>query len=468
MDVANTEVTFSPELEFINYYRNMKKKFLFPFIVSVVLTPLAAQTLTLEQCQQLARENYPLVSQRGLIEKTSEFTVANAKRNWLPQISLSAQATYQSDVVTIPQEVMDMMGELKDNPLVGQIIDVPDMNYDGIPKDQYKAAIEVQQIIYGGGAVKAQVEAAKAQGEADKQNWETEMYSLRERVNQLYFGTLLLQEKGKEVDLMINELERNKTLVQSCVELGVAGQSDVDKLQVEILSARQQQSEINASLKAYRIMLGIMMGQDINESTEFLKPAMSVLPSELQINRPELKFLDAQQQLLDAQKRGVDAAIKPQIGAFFQGAYSNVGLDMFSTMMHNEWTPYFIAGIQLKWNISGFYNRKSDLSKINNARSQLALQRETFLYNMNLKSRQEQINIERMHNVMEQDDEIIRLRTAIRERAAAGVENGSTTVNDLLREIHAENLARQNKVTHEIELLKDIYDLKHTVGDHQE
>ena len=430
-----------------------------------MLVPLAAQTLTLEQCQQLARENYPLVKQRELVEKTSEYTVANAKHNWLPQISLSAQATYQSDVVTIPQDIVDMVGQLEGSPILGAVgIDMPDLNYDGIPKDQYKAAVEVQQIIYGGGAVKAQVEAAKAQGEADQQNWETEMYALRERVNQLYFGTLLLQEKGKEVNLMMDELERNKRLVQACVDLGVAGQSDVDKLQVEILSARQQRSEIDASLKAYRIMLGIMTGQEIAEGTEFVKPAMTLLPAELQINRPELRYIDAQQRLLDAQKRGVDAAIKPQIGAFFQGAYSNMGLDMFSTMMNNGWEPYFIAGIQLKWNLSGFYNRKSSLSKIETARSQLALQRETFLYNMNLKSRQEQIGIERMQEVMKEDDEIIRLRTSIRERAAAGVQNGSVTVNDLLREIHAENLARQNKVTHEIELLKDIYDLKHTVN----
>lgn len=434
-------------------------------MLAVALSPLAAQTLTLEQCQQMARENYPLVEQRGLIEKSSEFTVANAKHNWLPQVSISAQATYQSDVVTIPQDIVDMVGQLEGSPILGAVgIDMPNLNYDGIPKDQYKAAVEVQQIIYGGGAVKAQVEAAKAQGEADKQNWETEMYALRERVNQLYFGTLLLQEKGKEVNLMMDELERNKRLVQACVDLGVAGQSDVDKLQVEILSARQQRSEIDASLKAYRIMLGIMTGQEIAEGTEFVKPAMTLLPAELQINRPELRYIDAQQRLLDAQKRGVDAAIKPQIGAFFQGAYSNMGLDMFSTMMNNGWEPYFIAGIQLKWNLSGFYNRKSSLSKIETARSQLALQRETFLYNMNLKSRQEQIGIERMQEVMKEDDEIIRLRTSIRERAAAGVQNGSVTVNDLLREIHAENLARQNKVTHEIELLKDIYDLKHTVN----
>ncbi len=440
-------------------------KFFSSVVFTVSTAVLAAQTLTLEQCQQLARENYPLVKQYELLEKTSGFTIANAKHNWLPQVSLSAQAVYQSDVVSIPQDIVDMLGDLENSALLNLAgISVPDLNYDGIPKDQYKVAVDVQQIIYGGGAIKAQVEAARAQSEADKQNWETEMYALRERVNQLYFGTLLLQEKGKEVALMIDELERNKRLVQSCVELGVAGQTDVDKLQVEILSVRQQQSEISASLKAYRTMLGMMMGQEIAAQTEFLKPEVELLPAELQINRPELRYIDAQQRLLDAQKRGVDAAIQPQIGAFFQGAYSNMGLDMFSTMMNNGWEPYFVAGIQLKWNLSGFYDRKNNLAKIDAARSQLTMQRETFLYHTNLKSRQEQIAIERMYEVMKEDDEIIRLRTSIRERAAAGVENGSVTVSDLLREIHAENLSRQNKVTHEIELLKGICDLKHTVN----
>lgn len=420
--------------------------------------------MSLEQCQTLARENYPLVSQRGLIEKTGEFTVSNAKRNWLPQISLSAQAVYQSEVMTIPEDLLNTMDKMKENPLISSMIDMPDLDYKGLRKDQYRATVQVEQVIYGGGAIKAQVESARAESEVNKQSWETEMYKLRERVNQLYFGSLLLQEKAKEVDLLISELERNKRLVQSYMEFGVSGPSDVDKIQAEILTAQQQQSEITASQKAYRTMLGIMTGQEITEQTVLAKPEAEAVPNDIKINRPELSFFDAQERMLDAQKKGINSMIKPQIGAFFQGSVGNPGLDYFDAMFNRQWSPYFVAGVQLKWNISGFYTRKGNLNKIDVARSQIASQRETFLYNMNLQSTQELIGINRMYDVMKQDDEIINLRSAIRKRTEAGVANGDASVNDLLKDMHAENLARQNKITHEIELLKDIYSLKHTTN----
>lgn len=427
------------------------KRFLVFFCVCGFIFSIKAQTITLEQCQELARENYPLLSQRGLIEKTSEFTVSNAKRNWLPQVSLSAQASYQSDVAAFPDEMQNLLK------LTG-------LEFEGLHKDQYKAVLQVEQIIYGGGAVKAQVETAKAESEANKQNWESEMYSLRDRINQLYFGTLLLQEKIKEADIMIEELNRNLKIMQAYMANGVSAQNDVDKIRVEILSAKQQKSTLVSSKKAYRTMLGIMINQYIADETEFLKPKVQAVPNEIRINRPELNYFDAQEKVLDAQRKGIDAMIKPQIGAFFQGAYANPGLDLFADMQKNQWSPYFIAGVQFKWNISGFYTRKSNLSKIDLTRLQIALQRETFLYNMNLQSTQELIGINRMYEVMQQDDEIIELRTSIRKRTEVGIENGTATVNDLLGNMHSESLARQNKLTHEIDLLKSIYDLKQTTG----
>lgn len=427
------------------------KRFSIAFLFFGIFLTLHAQTLTLEQCQELARENYPLINQRGLIEKTSDFSVSNAKRNWLPQISLSAQATYQSDVMAFPDKFNSML-------------EVLGVEFEGLRKDQYKAVVQVEQIIYGGGAVKAQVDAAKAESEANEQNWETEMYNLRERVNQLYFGTLLLQEKSKEIDLMLDELSRNLKLVQSYVANGLSNQNDIDKIQVEILSVKQQKSELVSTQKAYGKMLGIMIDQEISDDTELLKPEPQIIPNEVKINRPEINYFIAQEKMLDAQQKGINAMIKPQIGAFFQGAYANPGLNLFADMQENQWSPYFIAGIQFKWNISGFYTRKNNLSKIDLTRSQIAAQKETFLYNMDLKSTQEIISVNRMYEVMEQDDEIIGLRESIRKRTEAGVENGTATINDLLRDMHAENLARQNKVTHEIELLKNIYDLKFTTN----
>ncbi len=428
------------------------KRILLLTISIVFIHAAIAQTLTLEQCQELARENYPLITQKGLIEQSSEFTVSNAKRNWLPQITLSAQATYQSEVVALPEKF--------DN-----LLETFGMPFEGLHKDQYKAAVQIEQIIYGGGAVKAQVEVAKAESEVNKQNWEMEMYSLRERVNQLYFGTLLLQEKAKETDLLIDELRRNQQLVDAYIANGVAEKSDADQLQVEMLTARQNKSELSSTLKAYRTMLGIMTGMEISEEIILEKPEMAAVPtSNSYSNRPELKYFEAQERMLDAQKKGINSLITPQLGAFFQGAYANPGLNMFKDMEKNQWSPYFVAGIKFQWNISGFYTRGNQLNQLDLTRSQISSQKETFLYNLNLKSTQESIAINRMYEVMKEDDEIIDLRESIRKRTEAGVENGSKTVNDLVRDMNAESLARQNKITHEIELLKNIYDLKYTTN----
>lgn len=408
-----------------------------------------AQNLTLEECQHLARENYPLISQQGLIDKTAGFTVSNARHNWLPQISLTAQATYQSDVITFPDELNSML----------DMLGIP---FEGLHQDQYKAAIQLEQVIWGGGAVKAQVEMARAEAEVSRQSWEVEMYALRERVNQLFFGTLLLQERIREAGILIEELLRNQKLVESYVANGIAGKNDLDQLKVEVLSARQQKSELESGKRAYGTMLGIMIDREITDQTQLIKPDVEIISREVGNNRPELRFFEARERMLNAQRRAVNSQIKPQIGAFFQGAIANPGLNLFEDMQKNQWSPYFIAGIRFQWNISGFYSRRNQLSQLELSRSFISMQRETFFYNINLKTTQLDMAVRSMLEVMKNDDEIIELRSTIKKRTQSGVENGTMSVNDLLRDINAEKLARQNKITHEIELLRNIYDLKYT------
>ncbi len=409
---------------------------------------ISAQTLTIEDCQEMAKENYPVISQKGLIETAANFTIANAKKNWLPQFSIAAHATYQSDVMTIPEEFTSMLG----------------VTLDGLPKDQYKGAVNVEQVLYDGGAVGAQVDAAKAKKEVSVQNWEVEMYNLQERVNQVFFGALLLQKKIIEANIMIDELNRHKRLLQTYVDNGVAEQNSLDQVQVEILAALQRKSELTSNQKAYRKMLGIMINREISENTELIKPKMLIVPSNPTINRPELRYFEATEMQLSIQEKGINAMLRPQIGLFFQGAYSNLGLDLFADMQKNQWSPYFVTGVKFQWNFGALYTRKNDLAKIKTELSQVSSQRETFLYNLNLKSTQESIAIEQMLEVMKQDDEIIRLRTTIRQRAEVQIKNGAISVLDLLQEVHAENLARQNKITHEVELLKNVYDLKFTTN----
>jgi outer membrane protein TolC len=414
----------------------------------------STQALTLEECREMARENYPLVAQYGLIEKTADYNVANARRNWLPQVSLSAQATYQSEVMDLelPSWVNSALG------LLG-------MEIEGLHKDQYKAAIEVQQVIWDGGATRAMVAGAKAERELSASSWEVDMYALRERVNGIFFGLLLLQENITQADIYIGELNRNRTMVETYITNGVAQQNDLDMLQVELLGARQQRSALQASMEAYRMMLSLMTGTEIGEEVRLAKPEVGEIPAAATFdNRPEMKLLDAQASLLEAKRKGVNASVMPQLGAFFQGAYGNPGLNLFKDMRTNRWAPYFVAGIKLQWNIGGFYTKRNRMRQINIDYSRLDAQRDTFIYNMRLKSTGESAAIENMRRVMKDDDEIIRLREAIRRRTEAGIENGTKTVNDLLQEMSAENIARRNKAIHEVELLKSIYDLKNTTN----
>lgn len=429
----------------------MKRIVLFILLISGTFI-CHGQTFTLEECQELAQKNYPAISQRGLIEKLAEFNISNARRNWLPQVSLSAQATYQSEVPTFPKVFTDLSSQLG-------------VHFDGLPKDQYKAAIQVDQVIWDGGLIKAQVEAARAEGEVSYKNWESEMYAVGERVNQLYFGSLLLQENLRTADLLIEELERNYKMIESMVQFGTADKNDLDLMRVEILGARQQRSDLAATKRAYMSMLSLMTASEIGDSATLVKPDPITRAVSSEIARPELAAFDAQLNLLAAQRKAINASVMPQIGAFIQGAYANPGLDMFGSMIKNEWSPYFIAGVKLQWNLGGFYTKKNRLSQIELNSNRVNLLRETFTYNINLKSAQERIAADKMEEVMRYDNEIIALRRSIRERTEVLVNNGEASINDLLRDINAEDRARQNKSAHEVEWLKNSYDLKYTLNE---
>lgn len=411
-----------------------------------------AQNITLEECQRAARDNYPLISQKGLIDKLADYNVSNARRNWLPQITLSAAAGYLSEVPTIPDKLAGLLPQLN-------------MNIGDFPHDLYGASVGVKQIVWDGGMVKAQVEASKAEAEVSRQSWETEMYALCGRVNQLYFGVLLLQENLNVADLFIDELNRNYKTVEAMAKYGTADKNDLDKIKVEILGANQQRAQIEASRKAYLQMLGIITGGTVNVSSELTKPAMAKIPATDEINRPEIAVIDARQNLLNAQRKAVNSSVMPQIGAFIQGVYSKPSPDIIGSMMNNKWSPYFMAGISLQWKIGNFYTLKNKRTQIDLSAAMLASQRETILYDIMLQSTQEKAAIDKMTEVLSYDDGIIEIRNDIRRRTETLVGNGEGSVNDLLRELNAEDIARRNKAAHEIEWLKNIYDLKYTVNE---
>lgn len=409
---------------------------------SFVLTAMLAHAqLTLEGCQHSAQTNYPLVRQYGLIEKAREYNLENAGKGYLPQFTLSGKATYQSDVTKLP-------------------MDVPGIDIKSMPKDQYQVMLEVSQNIWDGGDIRSKKQLTQATSEIDRGKQEVDMYALNDRVNQLYFGILLLDEQLKQNQLLQEDLGRTHQQVSNYIANGIANQSDLDAVSVEILNTKQKRIELESSRQAYLSMLSIFIGKEIASGTTFEKPADTFESTSLVNNRPELRWFDAQGGQLNVQESSLKTCFRPRFGLFVQGAYGNPGLNM----LKDDFSAYYVAGVRMSWNFGSLYTLRNDRRLIDNNRRKLETSRDVFLFNTNLESTQQSSAIQSMRRQMVDDDEIIRLRVNIRKAAEAKVENGTLTVTDMLREITAENLARQTKALHEVQLLMNIWSLKYTLN----
>ena len=425
-------------------------------ICHLSFSPVRAQTL--EECQQAAERNYPLIRQYGLIEKTTALTVANIQKGWLPQVSASAQATYQSDVVAWPDEMKGMLGQMG-------------LNFEGLKKDQYKVGLDVQQTVFDGGAIKSQKEIARKQGEVQTAQNEVNMYQVRKRVNEMYFGLLLIDEQivlNKDLQEL---LAQNEKKLASMVKGGTAAESDYQNVKAERLNVVQQMTGLQSQRQALTRMLSSFCGIEVKEA---VKPnhgdrlldtySNAVDQGPVPVIRPELKALDAQLRLADAQEKALDAALMPKLGVFAQGYYGYPGYNMFEDMLSRKLSWNGMIGARLSWNIGALYTRKNEKTKIQLQRETAETSRDVFLFNNNLEQIQQNENIERYKKLMADDEEIISLRSSIRKAAESKLSHGIIDVNDLLKEINNENAARVGQSMHEIQMLKEIYDLRYTLN----
>ena len=420
---------------------------IFTLLHGFIVPSVMAQSL--EECQQAAEKNYPLIRQYGLIEKTTELTVDNIQKGWLPQVSASAQATYQSDVPSWPDQMETMMNGMG-------------IHMKGLKKDQYRVGIDVSQTIYDGGAISSRKTIAREQGNVEAAQTEVSIYNVRKRVNEMYFALLLLDEQIKLNSDLQALLCGNERKLASMVKSGTAAESDWLNVKAERLNVVQQATGLASQKQMLQRMLSTFCGMEVKEAQ---KPLMyATMTQEQKGVRPELKALDAQINLLNAQEKALDAALKPKFGVFAQGYYGYPGMDMFEDMMRHNWSLNGLIGARLTWNIGALYTRKNDKERINDQRSMINVQREVFLFNNNMEQIQQSENIERYQKLMKDDEEIIKLRSAVRKAAESKLAHGIIDVNDLVREINAENAARVQQSIHEIEMLKEVYDWQFTVN----
>ena len=424
------------------------------FLLGLVMLPIVTMSQTLEECQQAAERNYPLIRQYDLIGKTTQLTVANIQKGWLPQVSAQAQATYQSDVTAWPGEMKTMM--------TGMGIDMK-----GLKKDQYRVGIDVQQTIYDGGAISSQKAVAREQGRVQEAQTEVNLYNVRKRVNEMYFSLLMLDEH-----ILLNHdlqelLAGNERKLQAMVKGGTAAESDWQSVKAERLNARQQATSLESQKRMLTAMLSTFCGIEVREVR---KPVMSVAVVQQQTVqqqtglRPELRALDAQIGLFNAQEKALNSALMPKLSVFAQGYYGYPGLNMFEDMMSHDWSLNGLIGARLTWNIGALYTRKNDKAKLQLQRDLTESNREVFLFNNRLEQIQQNEEISRYQQLMADDEEIIVLRSAVRKAAESKLSHGIIDVNDLVREINQENAARVQQSIHEIEMLKEIYDNKFTTN----
>lgn len=398
-------------------------------------TSMQAQ-FSLDECQQRAQANYPLVRQYELIEKTKEYTLSNLSKGNLPQISLNGKASYQSDATSLP-------------------FDFPGVPDELVPKDQYQAVVEVQQNIWDGGNIRAKKREAEARSDEQHGQLQVNMYALRERINQLYFGILLLDEQLEQNRLLQKQLERSLEQVTAYCANGIANEADIDAVKVEQIKSRQQAISLKNNRAAYQRMLALFVGTSA-DSLHVVKPIPEATASS-EIRRPELDWYQAQEQRIAIQEQNLKASYMPRLSLFAQGGYANPGLDM----LKNEFQAYYVVGARLSWNFGSLYTLKNDRRKLDAERMTVRSNAETFLFNTRLQLTEQDASIRSLRQQMQEDDEMIRLQSNIRRAAEAKAANGTLSVIDMLQEINKESQARQNKSLHEVQLLLDIYQRKY-------
>lgn len=409
-----------------------KLKYIFLLFIGLIN---AQETITLEQCYQWSRENYPLIKKQELIKKAEQYTTENALKGWLPQVNITAQATYQNDVTQFP-------------------VKLPNMNVEPLSKDQYKVFADVSQTIYDGGNIKNQKKLALAQSEIKKQQLAVDLDKLKERINQIYFGILLTDKQLLQLKLTKSDINEGIKKAEAQLKNGVIFRSNLDVLKAELVKIEQKEIELQAIKQNFVQMLSYFIKKNIDENTQLETPEKTLVTETN--NRSELKLFDAQKSLIETQKKLINTKNTPKLGAFFQGGYGKPGFNM----LKNEFDTFYIAGVRLNIPITGFYTKKNDLQLLDNQSQDIEIQRENFLFNQNFTEIQQKNDLDKIQNLIDKDDELITLRKSIKKASLAQLENGVITTNDYLREVTAEEQAILTKITHEIQYLLTQYNLK--------
>lgn len=409
------------------------KKLLLIFVFLSLWTTNAQ--ITIDVCQEKAKTNYPLIKQYDLIAKSTEYNISNANKAYLPQISLTGIGGY-------------IISDLPEFPVSGK---TPSEN----SKAQFIGIAQINQTIWDGGATKAQKNITKTSSEVEKSSVDVSLYAIRERVNQIYFGILVIDEQMKQMDILYNDLKLRFDKVRLSKENGLAYKSDEDQVKAEMLNLEQKKIEFNYTRKGYLQMLSYLTNQQLEETAVLEKPEI-LEPANNTNNRPELSLYANQLKLIESRSALNQATLMPKIGLLGAGILIEPGINFGPSKMNN----FAIAGLSVAWNTSGLYKNKNnkELDKIE--KDKITNQQDVFLFNNKLQLTQANNDIEKQKAIIAKDEEIILVKGSIKKSYQLMYTNGMCTMNDLLTAMNKENEALGNQALHKVQLLLSMYNYK--------
>lgn len=419
-------------------------------LMSAVLLPLSAVAeISLDYCLERAEDNYTLIKKYGLLEKTSELNLSDINKSWLPRIGVYGQVTAQNVVPEFPETLKNVLAQM------GQ-------ESRGLGHVQYKAGVDVSQNVWDGGASKAQRAVERASSAESQAALAVQIYAVREKVMNLYFGILLMDEQIAQTENTISLLRANHIRMEAMVKDGVAMQSDADMIEAQMLSMTQQLVNARSAVKSYREVLSIYTGENLEN--ENLEKPQAAMPSDLQSNRPELGLFDAQKRLNAIRRKVIDSSLMPRVGLFAQAYYGYPGFNYFESMINRKLSFNVLAGVKISWNIDSFYTKKNSQNKLALATEGVENDREVFLFNTGLQTCSHTEAINGLREAMEYDEKIVTLRGNVRKAAESQLKNGVIDATAFLSKITDENQALLTAAYHEIQLIQNIYKLKNTLN----
>lgn len=418
-------------------------------ILSILSPLLATAGLTIEQCVEKARDNYPMVKKYDLLASTLDIDLSDINKGWLPRIGVYGQVTAQNVVPSFPESLSGVLQQ------IGQPM-------KGLGKLQYKAGVDVSQTIWDGGVSHVQRELRRAGTAAEQSALDVEMYAVRQRVENLYFAILLTEEQIAQnrntMTLLDATLERLKAMLRN----GTAMQSDVDMIEAQSLTVVQGIAQAESALNGYRTVLELFIGESL-QGVELIRPD-SVMPSELQSDRPEIRLFDTRIVAADASRRLADTALMPKVGLFAQAYYGYPGFDYFKSMITRDLSFNIMGGVKVSWNIDSFYTKRNVSRRNRLDIAGIMAEKETFLFNSDMQVASQLEKIKGIRDVMKDDSRIMALRANVRKSAESQLQNGIIDTTALLTKITDENQAALTARYHEIQLVQEIYNLKYILN----